>query len=67
MNVSEEDCKVTFSGVTEKLREVNSEAGKEEKQSKTQSEDRTGNKDEEPILTGRMWTDRAFFLSCTDV
>ncbi len=62
MNISDEDSEVTFGGVTQKQREVTSEASKEEKQSKTQSEDRTGNEDEEPTLTGRMWADRAFFV-----
>ncbi len=62
MNISKEDSEVTFGGVTEKQREVTSEACKEEKQSETQSEGGTGNKDEEPTLTGRMWAYRAFFV-----
>ncbi len=58
MNISEEDSEVTFGGVTWKQREVTPEVGKKEKQPETQSNHRTGNEDEEPILTGMQWADR---------
>ncbi len=57
MNISEEDSKVTFSGVTQKQREVTPKASKKEKQPETQDNHRTGEEDEEPILAGMQWAD----------
>ncbi len=69
MNISNEDTKVTFGGVTQKQREVTPEAGKKEKQPETQNNHRTGDEeDEEPILTGMQWVDRVYFVlhKCLD-
>ncbi len=69
MNDSEQDSEVTFSGVTMKQSEVIPEAGKtEEKQSMTQSDNGTEDKEKEPILTGQMWADRAYYIlhNCLD-
>ncbi len=48
MNVSKEDSEVTFGKVTQKQREVTFDARKKKKQTETQSENGTGNEDEEP-------------------
>ncbi len=69
MNDSEQDSKVTFGGVTMKQSEVIPEASKtEEKQSMTQSDNRTEDDEKEPILTGQMWADRAYYVlyNCLD-